>query len=62
MNRTTSKAESLVQQGAQLASSAASAVSASPITIICVASYGTSARILDTKEVAPFLPAVLWFS
>nr|WP_272948167.1 NAD(P)-binding domain-containing protein [Paenibacillus sp. A3] len=52
-NRTLSKAERLVQQGAVLASSAASAISASPITIVCVANYETSARILDTKEVAP---------
>ncbi|MBU7318291.1 NAD(P)-dependent oxidoreductase [Paenibacillus oleatilyticus] len=54
-NRTLSKAESLVQQGAQLASSAASAISTSPITIVCVANYETSARVLDTTEVAPVL-------
>ncbi|MFB5676591.1 NAD(P)-dependent oxidoreductase [Paenibacillus terreus] len=54
-NRTLSKAESLVQQGAVLASSVSSAISASPISIVCVANYGTSASILDTKEVASVL-------
>ncbi|HZG16118.1 MAG TPA: NAD(P)-binding domain-containing protein [Candidatus Bathyarchaeia archaeon] len=54
-NRTISKAESLVQQGAVLAPSASSAIGESPISIICVANYETSASILDTKEVAPVL-------
>ncbi|AFH61844.1 NAD(P)-dependent oxidoreductase [Paenibacillus caseinilyticus] len=54
-NRTASKAESLVRQGAVLASSAASAINASPITIICVANYGSSASLLDTQEAASVL-------
>ncbi|MDQ0861085.1 NAD(P)-dependent oxidoreductase [Bacillus sp. V2I10] len=54
-NRTSANAEPLVREGAVLASSAASAIEASPVTIICVANYETSYRILDTKEVLPAL-------
>ncbi|MFD0698248.1 NAD(P)-dependent oxidoreductase [Paenibacillus sp. GCM10027628] len=54
-NRTAEKADPLVREGAVLASNAASAVEASPITIICVANYETSYKILDTKEVIPAL-------
>ncbi|KZE75884.1 3-hydroxyisobutyrate dehydrogenase [Paenibacillus elgii] len=54
-NRTKEKAEPLVQEGAMLAASAASAISASPVTIVCVANYETSYGILDTQEVAQAL-------
>ncbi|MDF2962147.1 MAG: 3-hydroxyisobutyrate dehydrogenase [Paenibacillus sp.] len=54
-NRTDAKAEPLVRAGAFLASSAADAVGASPIVIVCVANYETSYRILDTGEVAAAL-------
>ncbi len=54
-NRTVTKAEPLVHQGAVLASSASSAISASPISIICVANYEVSASILDTNDVTPAL-------
>ncbi|MDP4098829.1 NAD(P)-binding domain-containing protein [Paenibacillus sp. P96] len=54
-NRTISKADSLVQQGAVLAPSAAAAINASSISIICVANYKTSASILETEEIVPLL-------
>ncbi|MBD0383679.1 NAD(P)-dependent oxidoreductase [Paenibacillus sedimenti] len=49
-NRTGANAEPLVREGTVLAPSAASAIEASPVTIICVANYETSYKILDTKE------------
>ncbi len=52
-NRTISKAESLVSQGAESASSVSSAISASPIIIVCVANYEIAFRILE--EAAPVL-------
>ena len=54
-NRTSAKAEPLVRDGAVLAASAASAVGASPIVIVCVDDYEVTRQILDTKEVAPAL-------
>ncbi|MBB6674338.1 NAD(P)-dependent oxidoreductase [Cohnella nanjingensis] len=54
-NRSSAKADSLVREGAILAPSAAAAVSASPVTIVCVANYETSYRILDREEVVPAL-------
>ncbi|ALC83901.1 MULTISPECIES: NAD(P)-dependent oxidoreductase [Bacillus] len=50
-NRSSEKAKKLIQQGAILASSVASAVSASPVVIICVSNYDTTYKILDTDEV-----------
>ncbi|AJS59902.1 NAD(P)-dependent oxidoreductase [Paenibacillus sp. IHBB 10380] len=50
-NRSSSKAEPLVKEGAILAPSVISAVSASPVSIICVSSYKTSYHILDTEDV-----------
>ncbi|MBO0791854.1 MAG: NAD(P)-dependent oxidoreductase [Ktedonobacteraceae bacterium] len=50
-NRTRLKAESLVQAEAVLAESAASAVDASPVVIMCVVDYETADSILETKEV-----------
>lgn len=54
-NRTVERAESLVRDGAILAPNAASAVAASPVTIVCVANYKTSYSILDTPEAAAAL-------
>jgi 3-hydroxyisobutyrate dehydrogenase-like beta-hydroxyacid dehydrogenase len=54
-NRTSAKADPLVREGAILATSAASAISASPITIVCVADYATAYKILETPEVLPTL-------
>jgi 3-hydroxyisobutyrate dehydrogenase-like beta-hydroxyacid dehydrogenase len=51
-NRTSAKAEPLVRDGAVLAASAALAVDASPIIIVCVDDYEVTNRILDTKEIA----------
>lgn len=50
-NRTPSRADALIRRGAVLASSAASAIAASPITIICVADYHVSTSILDQEPV-----------
>jgi 3-hydroxyisobutyrate dehydrogenase-like beta-hydroxyacid dehydrogenase len=50
-NRTTAKASPLVHEGAQLAPSAAAAVSASPVVIVCVADYSASHTLLETPEV-----------
>lgn len=54
-NRTIAKADPLVRDGAVLAPSAAAAVSASPIVVVCVHNYQATNRILDTKEVASAL-------
>ncbi|AHN21783.1 NAD(P)-dependent oxidoreductase [Lysinibacillus varians] len=50
-NRSIEKAESLLEDGAILATSVASAVSASEVSIICLSDYKASISILDTKEV-----------
>ncbi|HDR4902995.1 TPA: NAD(P)-dependent oxidoreductase [Bacillus cereus] len=50
-NRSIEKAESLLEDGAILATSVASAISASEVSIICLSDYKASIRILDTKEV-----------
>ncbi|MGG4146357.1 NAD(P)-dependent oxidoreductase [Paenibacillus algorifonticola] len=49
-NRTTEKAEQLVSEGASLAPSVGAAISASPVTIVCVSDYQTSDQLLDTEE------------
>src|SRR5918992_1290306 len=54
-NRTGAKAEPLVRDGAVLAPSAAAAISASPIVVVCVDDYEVTKKILDTREVAPSL-------
>lgn len=54
-NRTSEKAQPLVREGALLAPSAAAAIEASPVAIVCVANYETSYRILDTPETASAL-------
>lgn len=54
-NRTTAKAERLVQDGAVLARSAAAAVSASAIVIVCVSDYTATRAIFEKKEVAAAL-------
>jgi 3-hydroxyisobutyrate dehydrogenase-like beta-hydroxyacid dehydrogenase len=54
-NRTRARAEQLVQEGSVLASDATSAISVSPVVIICVADYETAYCILQMKEVTPTL-------
>ncbi len=51
-NRTMEKASSLVSDGAVLASSATSAVAASPVVIVCVDNYDVTRTILGAEEVA----------
>lgn len=51
-NRTVEKASSLVTDGAVLASSAASAVAASQVVIVCVDNYDVTRTILGADEVA----------
>jgi 3-hydroxyisobutyrate dehydrogenase-like beta-hydroxyacid dehydrogenase len=54
-NRTSAKAEPLVQDGAVLAPNPASAVAASPIVVVCVDDYDATKKILGAKDVAPAL-------
>lgn len=54
-NRTSERAEALVREGAIFEPSAASAASASPIVIVCVANYEISRSIVRTEEVAAAL-------
>ena len=54
-NRTAAKAEALVREGASLAPSAAAAVSASSIVIVCVSNYAATREILQTPAVAAAL-------
>jgi 3-hydroxyisobutyrate dehydrogenase-like beta-hydroxyacid dehydrogenase len=51
-NRTGAKAELLVRDGAIFAPSAAVAIGASPVVLICVADYKASRGIFETEEVA----------
>jgi 3-hydroxyisobutyrate dehydrogenase-like beta-hydroxyacid dehydrogenase len=51
-NRTSAKAEPLVREGAVLAPSAASAVGASPIVVVCVHDYKAINQILGAKEIS----------
>lgn len=50
-NRTPARADELTSKGAVLAANPASAIAASPITIICVADYHVSTSILDQESV-----------
>ncbi|QNQ08252.1 NAD(P)-dependent oxidoreductase [Sphingomonas alpina] len=54
-NRSADKAPGLVAGGAQLASSPAAAIAASPVTLICVYDYAAADEILN----APGVPAAL---
>ncbi len=54
-NRTGAKAEALVRAGAVLAPSAASAVGASPVVLVCVGEGKVTRNILGTEEAAPAL-------
>lgn len=51
-NRTASKAQPLVEFGAQVASDAASAVRAAPISLVCVERYGQVSALLEQAEVS----------
>jgi 3-hydroxyisobutyrate dehydrogenase-like beta-hydroxyacid dehydrogenase len=54
-NRTSAKAGPLVGDGAELAPSAAAAISASPVVVVCVADYKAARGILDAEQVASAL-------
>ena len=54
-NRTRSKAEPLVERGANLAQDAAAAVRASPIVLVCVRDHRVTRDILAVPEVRPHL-------
>jgi 3-hydroxyisobutyrate dehydrogenase-like beta-hydroxyacid dehydrogenase len=54
-NRTSAKAEPLIKDGAVLAPSAAAAVGASPIVLVCVEDYQVARSILGTEGGAPAL-------
>ncbi|MCZ8520952.1 MULTISPECIES: NAD(P)-dependent oxidoreductase [Paenibacillus] len=54
-NRTAAKAEGLVREGAVPAASAAAAIEASPVVIVCVTDYDTAYRILGTEEASAAL-------
>jgi len=54
-NRTSTKAEPLVRDGAILAPSAALAVGASPVVIVCVDNYEVTKTLLSSNEVASSL-------
>jgi 3-hydroxyisobutyrate dehydrogenase-like beta-hydroxyacid dehydrogenase len=49
-NRTASKAESLVAQGAKLAGSVREAVGASPLVVVCVSNYDQVRELLDPLD------------
>ncbi|HEY8460797.1 MAG TPA: NAD(P)-dependent oxidoreductase [Blastocatellia bacterium] len=54
-NRTGAKAEPLVRDGAILAPSAAAAVEASPIVLVCVEDYKATRNVLGAEDVVPLL-------
>lgn len=54
-NRTEAKAEPLVREGAALAPDVATAVSASPVVLMCVRDYSVAHTLLSAAEVASHL-------
>ena len=50
-NRTQSKCEPLVDQGAQAVSTVAEAIAASPVSVICISDYQTTNELLGTQDV-----------
>lgn len=54
-NRTASKAKQLVRDGAILAASAADAIKASPVVVICVYDYKSTNSILNTEGITSTL-------
>ncbi len=54
-NRTSEKAESLVGDGAVIATDVVSAVGASPVVVVCVLDYEAAYGILETEEVTSAL-------
>lgn len=55
-NRTSSKADPLIKEGAVLAESPAIAIAASPIFIVCVLNYDVTKTILSSQGVVDILP------
>lgn len=51
-NRTSGRADALVEAGAKRAASVAKAIESSPIAIICVSDYGASRQLLEAEEAA----------
>lgn len=54
-NRTPARAAPWVRDGATLATSAAAAVAASPVVVVCVSDYAATRAILEQEEVATAL-------
>jgi 3-hydroxyisobutyrate dehydrogenase-like beta-hydroxyacid dehydrogenase len=54
-NRTGAKAEPLVRKGARQATELVSAITASPVVVVCVDNYQVTREILSTREVRPSL-------
>jgi 3-hydroxyisobutyrate dehydrogenase-like beta-hydroxyacid dehydrogenase len=54
-NRDLNKAQPLIHKGAELASSAAEAIAASPVTIMCVSNYNVSTVILAQEGITEAL-------
>ncbi|ONK09340.1 tartronate semialdehyde reductase [Streptomyces sp. MP131-18] len=52
-NRSREKADGLVSRGARLAESAAAAVAASTVSLVCLKDYATMYRVLDSLSGAP---------
>jgi 3-hydroxyisobutyrate dehydrogenase-like beta-hydroxyacid dehydrogenase len=55
-NRTRQRSESLAEMGAVVAATAADAVAASDVVVVCVAGYEASHEVLGAPEVAHLLP------
>ena len=54
-NRTSAKADPLINEGAVHAPTAVAAITASPIVVICVLDYKATNNILDTEEITSAL-------
>ncbi len=54
-NRDQNKLKAFIEKGAAAAASAADAIAASPITVICVSDYATADKIIRTPEVTSIL-------
>lgn len=58
-NGSADKAEPLLQRGARLAASQTAAIAASPVTVVCVLDYTSTAAILDQPAAAAALDGTL---
>ncbi|GAA0940789.1 NAD(P)-dependent oxidoreductase [Nonomuraea longicatena] len=58
-NRTVSKADQLVAEGARLAPTVGDALKASPLAIICVTDYQAMRELFDTSDIEPDGPMLI---